>query len=436
MKKTIYGLIALSLAAWLLPVIAQVAGWDVWVWRKQLIYWSGLASFLLMTLALLLATRPRWLEKPLGGLDKMYHLHKWAGISAVGLAVAHYGLKLAKGPMLWVFDEAVKGQRTQTFLEVFRGSAKDLGEWSVWLFAAMILLALWHRFPYHLWSHIHKVLAVMYLVIVYHGIVLAPAEWWLQPAGLLMAAASVLGIYCAFVSLSGRIGQLSRHQGIVLAVHELNQNTFEVVCQLDKQWHHQPGQFAFLTFNKHEDPHPFTIASASASADQGNGQIRFAIKALGDYTYKLGRSIRIAQQVQIEGPYGRFSMPPVDTGERQIWIAAGIGVTPFIAWLEDLQDDPDATPETSLHYCANNEQEAVFAERLQQLCKQLPRIQLHIHLSERDGHLTAERVFANADKNTNVWFCGPNAFSDSLKQQMPALGLQPENFHQELFQMR
>lgn len=432
MKKTIYGLIALSLAAWLLPVIAQVPDWGICVWRKQLIYWSGLASFLLMTLVMLLAIRPRWLEKPLSGLDKMYHLHKWAGISAVGLAITHYGLKLAKGPMLLVFDEAVKGERTKTFLEVFRGSAKDLGEWSVWLFAAMILLALWHRFPYHVWRYIHKALAAMYLAIVYHGIVLAPAEWWLQPAGLLMAAASVLGIYCSFVSLSGRIGQSNRHNGIVLAVRELNQNTFEVVCQLDKQWHHQPGQFAFLTFNKHEGPHPFTIASA----DQGNGQIRFAIKALGDYTYKLGRSIKIAQQVQIEGPYGRFNMPADDSGERQIWVAAGIGVTPFIAWLEGLQDDPDSAPEASLYYCANNEQEAVFAQRLQQLCKQLPSIQLHIHLSERDGHLTAEQLFAQADKNTNVWFCGPNAFSDSLKQQMPALGLQPENFHQELFQMR
>lgn len=432
MKKTIYGILALSLLAWLLPVFALVPQWDVWVWRKQLIYWSGLASFLLMTLVMLLAIRPRWLEKPLGGLDKMYHLHKWAGISAVGLAITHYGLKLAKGPMLWVFDEAVKGQRTKTFLEIFRSSAKDLGEWSVWLFAAMILLALWHRFPYHVWRYIHKALGVMYLVIVYHGIVLTPAEWWLQPAGLLIAAASVLGTYCAFISLGGRIGQASSHHGTVLAVRELSQNTFEVVCQLDKQWRHQPGQFAFLTFDRLEGPHPFTIASA----DQGDGQIRFAIKALGDYTNKLARSITIGQQVTIEGPYGCFNTPAADTAGRQIWIAAGIGVTPFIAWLEGLQDNPDAAPEASLYYCANNEQEAVFAELLQQLCKQLPSIRLHIHLSQHDGTLTAEQIFTDADKSTSVWFCGPNTFSDSLKQQMTALGLQPERFHQELFQMR
>lgn len=432
MKKIIYGLLALSLLVWLLPVFALVPGWDVWVWRKQLIYWTGLASFLLMTLVMLLAIRPRWLEKPLNGLDKMYHLHKWAGITAVGLAVLHYGLDLAKGPMLLVFEEAVKGQRTKTFLEIFRGSAKELGEWSVWIFAFMILIALWQRFPYHVWRYVHKALAVFYLVAVFHGIVLTPPEWWLQPSGLLIAAASILGTYCAVLSLSGRIGQRNSHHGSVLAVRELNTDTFEVTCQLGKHWQHAPGQFAFITFNRLEGPHPFTIASAN----QNDGQIRFAIKALGDYTHKLGRQIKVGQKVAVEGPYGRFNLPATQDAGRQIWVAAGIGATPFIAWLEGLQNDPQSAPHASLYYCANNEQEAVFAQQLQQLCAKLPNIELYIHLSQHDGYLTAEQLFADAGTDTKVWFCGPTAFSDKLKQGMQQLGLQPGNFHQELFQMR
>ncbi len=434
MKKTIYGLIALSLAAWLLPALALIPGWDVWIWRKQLIYWSGLASFLLMTLVMLLAVRPRWLEKPLGGLDKMYHLHKWAGISAVSLAVVHYGIKLAKGPMLMVLGEATKEHRIRTFLEVFRDSAKELGEWSLWIFAAMIIVSLWHRFPYHVWRYVHKALAALYLVIVFHSIVLTPPEWWLQPSGLLIAAACILGSWCAFVSLSGRIGRDSTHPGKVLAVRELNDNTFEVVCQCQNShnWSHRPGQFAFLTFDRLEGPHPFTIASA----DQGNGQVRFAIKALGDYTNHLCHKVGIGQRVQIEGPYGCFDLPEKSPDGQQIWVAAGIGVTPFIAWLESLQDNPDAAPQAKLYYCANNKEEAVFAERLQQLCASLPGIELHIHLSERDGRLTPEQLFRGAHKGTRVWFCGPNAFSASLKKGMEALGLQPENLHQERFQMR
>jgi predicted ferric reductase len=29
-----------------------------------------------MSLAMMLALRPAWLERPLGGLDKIYHTHK------------------------------------------------------------------------------------------------------------------------------------------------------------------------------------------------------------------------------------------------------------------------------------------------------------------------------------------------------------------------
>lgn len=432
MKKLIWGTVLVGMAAWLLPSIGLLPDWDVWAWRKQLIYFSGLASFMLMTVVMLLAIRPHWLEKPLGGLDKMYSLHKWAGIWSVVLALLHYGIKLAKGPMLTLFGEATGEQRIRTFLEVFRGSAKDLGEWSVWIFAVMILLALWQRLPYHLWRYVHKAMAVFYLIIVYHGIVLTPAQWWLQPGGALIAAASIAGSWCALISLTGRIGRTSTHTGHVLAVRQLLTDTLEVVCQLGRNWRHAPGQFAFVTFDRLEGPHPFTIASS----DCRDGQVRFAIKGLGNYTEKLVSSIRAGQPVTIEGPYGCFTTPQPEDGQEQIWIAAGIGVTPFIAWLEGLQDSPAATPVASLYYCTKNEQEAVFAARLQQLCERLPGITLHLHFSQRDGYLTAEQLLAGKTAAVKVWFCGPAAFSDSLRHGMEKLGMDLRNFHQELFQLR
>ena len=52
-----------------------------------------------MALIMLLALRPVWLERPLGGMDRVYRLHKWAGILAVGAGAAHWLIKLAGGPM-------------------------------------------------------------------------------------------------------------------------------------------------------------------------------------------------------------------------------------------------------------------------------------------------------------------------------------------------
>jgi predicted ferric reductase len=39
-------------------------------------------------------------------------------------------------------------------------------------------------------------------------------------------------------------------------------------------------------------------------------------------------------------------------------------------------------------------------------------------------------------KNADVWFCGPASFGQSLRDDLIARGLSPQDFHQELFNMR
>ncbi len=43
-----------------------------------------------MTLTMCLSLRSSWLNKVLGGLDKAWRLHKWAGICAIAFAFAHW----------------------------------------------------------------------------------------------------------------------------------------------------------------------------------------------------------------------------------------------------------------------------------------------------------------------------------------------------------
>ena len=37
----------------------------------------------------------------------------------------------------------------------------------VWFLAAMLVITLWQRFPYHVWRYLHKLLAVVYLVLAF-----------------------------------------------------------------------------------------------------------------------------------------------------------------------------------------------------------------------------------------------------------------------------
>ena len=63
--------------------------------RKALTLLTGALALGWMGFCMLLALRPAWLERSLGGLDKLYHVHKWAGTSAVLLVVTHWLLILS-----------------------------------------------------------------------------------------------------------------------------------------------------------------------------------------------------------------------------------------------------------------------------------------------------------------------------------------------------
>jgi predicted ferric reductase len=206
-----------------------------------------------------------------------------------------------------------------------------------------------------------------------------------------------------------------------------------VRCRLDRGWHgHRPGQFAFVTFDdidNKEGAHPFTIASA----DHGDRVVSFQIKALGDFTSSLAVRLQPGQKVRVEGPYGRFDLARCNPRARQIWIAGGIGVTPFLAWLESLQADPDKAPVAELHYCTRDQVTDAFVPELESLCAKLPRIQLHIHGARQGAALQSAAL--GEPKGAEIWFCGPSGLAEALRKGLHAMGGQPR-FHQEAFEMR
>ena len=72
------------------------------------------------------------------------------------------------------------------------------------------------------------------------------------------------------------------------------------------------------------ETHPFSIAS-SPSEDK----VRMYIKSLGDFTTSL-KNLKVGAIAEIEGAYGKFTYTNFGTAP-QIWIAGGIGVTPFLS---------------------------------------------------------------------------------------------------------
>lgn len=408
-----------------------------WLAYEQGLYLSGLLAIALMSLTMMLATRPAWLERPLGGLDRIYRTHKWAGILAVSFAAVHWLVEMGDDVV-----KAIAGRGGRPAEEQFSGwikgmrhAAEDVGEWAIYVVIAMIAITLWRRFPYRFWRYLHRVMPALYLLLVFHTVWLAPVDWWTQPVGLLLGLLLVGGSIAAGLSLSGLIGRNRLSTGTIVAIHRPSPDVTEVVCDLGSGWRgHRAGQFAFVTFETHEGHHPFTLASA----DQGDGRVTFLIKALGDYTRHLADRLTVGQPVSVEGPYGRFDFTRSRSGTRQIWVAGGIGVTPFLAWLESLRGQPDHTPDVDLHYCTRNADTDAVLARLRALNVELPSIRLHVHDDSKGQRLTATHLASEQghDRRTDIWFCGPAGLGTALRDGLRNSWHGKLRFHQEAFEMR
>ena len=435
-----------DLGLWpLVDAQGTASGW--WQLRQHVLYLSGLWSIGLMCLVMLLALRLPWVERPLGGMDQVYRLHKWAGIGAAITAILHWGAKESSGWIRALWGRAGRPARDAVlpWLTDTRGVAKDLGEWAFYLLLALVVLTLLTRLlSYRPWQLLHRAMPLLFLALVFHTVALMPLGFWALPLGLLMGVLLALGSLAALWSLAGRIGRSRTHGGRIHAVRVLGSGAaapIEVICALPASWPgHRAGQFAFARFDHGEGAHPFTIASAPGAlgtSDQGEPLLRLVIKPLGDYTRTLGHRLQTGQRVDIEGPYGRFDGR--GHGRRQqVWVAGGVGITPFLALLEARQ--PGAAPARGglrpvhMHYCTRDATSDPLLPSLRTLCAQAqPPVTLTVH-DEAQGQRLRPQDLEAIPGPLDLWFCGPQGLGDALHAH--ASGPRPWRLHRESFAMR
>lgn len=438
MKRIALPLSLVILLCWALLQPADILDFSAsfMAMRKALTPLLGALALGWMGFCMLLALRPAWLERSLGGLDKLYRVHKWAGITAVLLVVAHWLLILSPRTLAawgWI-ETAVRGHGAHgghggggSLL----GLAREMGEWSAWLMIALGLVAIMRFVPYGWFRKLHKGFPIAFLIGSFHSVMLLPDGAVGTPFGILSIAIALVGSAIAVVSLAGLIGQDRRHAGRVSRVTTTASGVLDLeVTPLDGWAGHKAGQFALLTIDRAEGPHPFTIVSDW----QPGASLRFSIKPLGDYTRTLADRVKVGNLVTVEGPYGGFDFG--DVSEDQVWVAGGIGIAPFLAQLERLVASGGAQGKIHFFYSVRTADEARFPAGLEDLCRRAG-VELHLRVDEQNGPFAAAEIGQFVRKASSVWFCGPVAWARVLQSALQRNhGLAPGRFHRELFEFR
>jgi predicted ferric reductase len=408
--------------------------------RLSFLNYTGVIAMAVMAVALLLALRSTAMEPHVGGLDKSYRLHKWLGVAGLVMAIAHWlwvqvpSWLIAAGAMSAPTapnrSRGISGSGP-ALIRTLQGPARGIGQLCFWAALILILLALVKWFPYRQFLRTHRFLAIVYLGLVFHSIVLLNTSYWTYVIGWIIAALMAAGSMAAVYILFKRVGRTRQAVGAIEAVtqHQDGRIVAVRICLKDRWPGHDAGQFAFVRFADDEEPHPFTISSSW----HDDGRLTFVIKGLGDYTSALPAALTPGALVTVEGPYGRFTFNGPQ--RRQIWISAGIGITPFVSRMQQLATRPDGKTIDLFH--ATSTPDVRVNEGLWRLAAE-SKVRLHVWVAAESGRLTAAHIMRGVPewKAADIWFCGPVDFGKRLERDFRTAGLTAGDFHQELFHFR
>jgi predicted ferric reductase len=413
-RKSLLPLLVLVI---LLIIVCQIYPEDQPLWQNIALL-SGWAGSGLLAASMLLMIREPHIAKLLGGLENMYLWHHRSGMLAYVLLLCH-PLSLALNG--WTTSPQLAWQ---SFIPWAQPWQVGLG----WISLLLLMFGLSSTFvvnlPYRRWRGMHLFLGFGVLLGLVHGYLIAGGILI-----LLLIFFTILGLGWRFIASDFGVAaspylvtQVTKHtSGLIEASLVPRANTLHVA----------PGQFVLSAFGKGPhflgcgEYHPFTVSSI-----ENDGSLKLSIKALGPCSNHL-QELEAGVQVRLQGPFGTFL--DESTSTPQLWVAGGIGITPFIA---ALRAHPCTHP-TTLLYLFRHEAEAAFLEELYMLRKTDPMLEIQTHASDNglpDFPALLDKV--GKIETREVFICGPKPMLDSLMPCLLQRKIPEAAIHYEKFDFR
>lgn len=385
--------------------------------------WTGVLGLVFYLLAALLSARIPGLDARFGGLTRLWKIHHLLGAGAFLLLMAH--------PLLLAFAAAGVSPRAASSV-LFPGS----GAWSVWMgWAALAAMAaflsptfeFFGPTDYQRWKSLHALSGLALVLGLAHAIGLSralPGTVWAAGGALALAAFVYRMMIARFVGAK---------RYAVVRVDPVGRGVVELTLAPDGEiLKYHAGQFVYLTpldaglAAGRGEEHPYTVSSAPSEA-----VLRIAIKDLGDATHAL-QTAAVGGAALVEGPYGGL-FPPEAGQIHELWIAGGIGISPFLSRARGL--DAARPVDIALVYCVQDASRAHFLEELEAIAARVSGFKFRPHYFYREGPLTGDFLrsrfpdFAGRD----VYVCGPPPLIIAARRELRRAGVPASRLHAEDF---
>jgi predicted ferric reductase len=398
---------------------------------------SLIATQLMLLLVILLARIP-WVERAWGH-DRLARQHRWIGFASFWFMMGHIVAQTLERVSR---DWSTAWQRTYEIYIVEPWMlAATVG--TVLILGVMITSMRWarRRLRFESWHLLHLYTYLGLIFILPHMLVTGP-EFHAQWARTCLWAEYILAAACILLFRLGlplyrslyhrlRVEQVSTEAPGVVSVSLTGR-------RLDRL-HAKSGQFFIWRFM--DGPgwtrgHPYALSAAPQ-----RDRLRISIRESGDGSARAV-TLQPGTRALIEGPYGTM------TARQRRWpkmllIAAGIGITPLRALLEDTPYDPG---EATLFYRFSSEADRLFTTELHELATRRG-VELVLLPGVRgpDGSWLPADYGAQPDeipvlRHTvpdlvcrDIYVCGPPPWASAVHATLRRAGVHEEDIHTEVF---
>lgn len=396
----------------------------------------ALAAFVILALQFPLAARLQWIERPFG-LNLVLPFHRNMAILAALLLAAH-PLLLAAGGGGW---KLLLADPT----------------WYIWVgrialatLVMSVVISLGRRplgLPFEKWRLGHNISGPAILILgLVHG--------WNASVDFTLTALQALWLVllaqAAYFYWQHRVAtpaRLKKHPYQVTEVRQESHNVWTLKFAPpagQPRFDFVPGQFQFVTLLRGrglpQEEHHFTISSSPAQP----GWHTSTIKASGDFTATIGQT-RPGDLAAIQAPFGRFSSVHHPEYKQLVFIAGGIGITPFMSNLRHMRE-VEADRRVLLVWANATRADIFWEEELAAMAGgSRPELRVVHVLSRPEADWPGERGrldrkalqrLAGEWLAASMFFvCCPPAMTKSLLQALKELGVPPERISLEYFSL-
>ncbi len=352
-------------------------------------------------------------------LAQLYKWHSWLGKYGIFLIFLHPIFIVLSYGESWLY--VIKPEISTNFsYGVTYGRLAFFCLFAVWVFSALAR----SKITYRNWKYLHYLVYLALPLSLLH--VPSTGTSYSQLLLAKIYYLIILWSYLIFCILRLRsVFNFDNYKYSVISHFKPSHNTYILRMKPeDVAIDSKPGQYIFLKMGLWSEEHPFSVVD-------NRDELILMYRAFGRFSHKMTK-LNVGDQVYLSKAYGRFTQEIEQQGlENTVFIAGGIGITPFIQRIFYARDKS----KIKLFYCNRHPETAGLLKELRTHLNQ-NLIEIYSDNSRQTkAKFNAHFIEAHLPmaKQSNYFICGPKNMMKNLKQELVEFGVPAKQIFSENF---